>query len=528
MRERSPAQRERPTGLPLRTRLSLLLGLVAVFLVAILAVQLAYQARLANERDDLIHRVARASEATGDLRAAGIDQETAIRGYALTGDESFLEPYEQGVAAAEDAFDRLEGLLDNRPHLDGELQDIRTALDEWRRLTAEPALEAAREGAATARSEEFLVEGRERFDRVLAALDTLDADLEVERDADIEDLDDTFRAVMLVMFAQIAGLFVLGGAIALALNRQVLSPLARLGRDARLVADGDLGRPVVGEGPPELVRLGADVEAMRARIVDELDELSEARAELERHAVELARSNDDLEQFAYVASHDLQEPLRKVSGFCQLLERRYGDQLDDRAKEYIRFASDSARRMQVLINDLLTFSRAGRTTEGFVPVDLTEVAYGAVEVLADPIEEAGATVTVGDLPVVHGDRGLLAAVLQNLIANAVKFRGDEPPRIDLAATADDGEWTVTVADNGIGIDPLYADQIFTIFKRLHNKADYAGTGIGLALSKKIIEFHGGRIWLEPTDGPGATFAFALPTTSPAAPQTRDETDDDDQ
>ena len=524
---------ERLSRLSLRARLSLLLALVAVFLLAVLAIQLTYQARLADERDDLVHRVTRATEATGDLRAAGVDQETAIRGYTLTGDETFLEPYERGRAAADEALERLEGLLDSRPHLDAELRAVGTHLADWQRLIAEPALDPSRRGQATARSGEFLEEGRERFERFRSAVDALDADLEVERAEDIRDLDDTFRAVMFVMFGQIAGLFVLGGAIALALNRQVVSPLAHLGRDARIVADGDLRRRVQGEGPPELVRLGADVEAMRARIVDELHELSDARAELERHAVELARSNDDLEQFAYVASHDLQEPLRKVSGFCQLLERRYGDQLDERAKEYIRFASDGAKRMQVLINDLLAFSRAGRTTEGFAPVDLTEVAYGAVEVLAEPIEEAGATVTVGDLPVVHGDRGLLAAVVQNLIANAVKFRGEEPPRIDLAATGDADEWIVTVTDNGIGIDPLYADQIFTIFKRLHNKSDYEGTGIGLALSKKIIEFHGGRIWLEPSDGPGATFAFALPkasplpTTSPEAP-TRDETDDDDQ
>jgi hypothetical protein len=201
---------------------------------------------------------------------------------------------------------------------------------------------------------------------------------------------------------------------------------------------------------------------------------------------------------------------------------RYADQLDERANEYIHFAVDGAKRMQDLINDLLTFSRVGRTTESFETVDLGAVVAGVVEVLAPAIEDSNATVTVGDLPVVAGDRRLLGATLQNLISNALKFRGPEAPVVTIDATLTDGaagdEWVVTVADNGIGVDPAYGEQIFTIFKRLHNKTEYAGTGIGLALAKKIVEFHGGRIWLEPTPPPGATFKLSLP----AAPGSRPE------
>jgi light-regulated signal transduction histidine kinase (bacteriophytochrome) len=218
-----------------------------------------------------------------------------------------------------------------------------------------------------------------------------------------------------------------------------------------------------------------------------------------------------------VASHDLQEPLRKVAGFCQLLEKRYGDQLDERGREYIWFASDGARRMQDLINDLLAFSRVGRNNAAFVPVDLTEVAAEVVEMFAEPIAETGATVDVAPLPTVHGDRRLLAAVFQNLVSNALKFRGEDPPRVDIACERDGDHWSFAVTDNGIGIEPEYADQIFTIFKRLHNKADYEGTGIGLALCKKIVEFHGGRVGVEPGSGGGSTFTFTLPVGDDAEP-----------
>ena len=226
------------------------------------------------------------------------------------------------------------------------------------------------------------------------------------------------------MFLQVVGLVASGVLIVGALARLVTGPLSRLGAGRRgSWPTATSGHEVRGEGSPDLVRLGADVDAMRRRILAEVDQLNAATGDLARQAEELARSNDDLEQFAYVASHDLQEPLRKVSGFCQLLQMRYADQLDERANEYIHYAVDGAKRMQDLINDLLTFSRVGRTTESFEPVDLDDVASGVVEVLGPAIEDAGATVTVGDLPVVAGDRRLLAATLQNLIAQRPQVPG---------------------------------------------------------------------------------------------------------
>jgi light-regulated signal transduction histidine kinase (bacteriophytochrome) len=244
-------------------------------------------------------------------------------------------------------------------------------------------------------------------------------------------------------------------------------------------------------------------------------------AELEQQAEDLRRSNDELEQFAYVASHDLQEPLRKVASFCQMLQRRYGGQLDDKADQYIEFAVDGAKRMQQLINDLLTFSRVGRTSEDMTLVDTKEVAGHALTALAVAREKSGARVDIGDLPVLTGDDTLLTQLFQNLIGNAIKFRApNRAPRVELRAVREDEFWHFTCADNGIGIDPEYADRVFVIFQRLHPKDQYTGTGIGLSLCKKIVEYHGGRIWLEtdrPADAVGSVVHWTLPVQDENGP-----------
>jgi light-regulated signal transduction histidine kinase (bacteriophytochrome) len=245
--------------------------------------------------------------------------------------------------------------------------------------------------------------------------------------------------------------------------------------------------------------------------VAELDALQAAQAELER-------SNAELEQFAYVASHDLQEPLRKVSSFCQLLQQRYGGQLDERADQYIGFAVDGARRMQHLINDLLAFSRVGRMERAHTAVDCGALVAAVRDDLARVIEESAARVEAGPLPTVQGDPSLLRLVFANLIGNAVKFRGPEPPRVRIDAERADGMWRFSCADNGIGIDAEYADRIFVIFQRLHPRSSFEGTGIGLAMCRKIVEYHGGRMWLdterEPS-APGSRFCFTLPARDPA-------------
>ncbi|HEV3510734.1 MAG TPA: ATP-binding protein [Candidatus Sulfotelmatobacter sp.] len=234
------------------------------------------------------------------------------------------------------------------------------------------------------------------------------------------------------------------------------------------------------------------------------------RDENRRVLEELARSNRDLEQFAYVASHDLQEPLRMVATYTQLLAERYKGKLDENADKYIHYAVDGALRMQTLVQDLLAFSRVGRGGIDLKPVDLKLVLETVQQNLRAAMEESGAQLQWDQPPVVMADRALLVQLFQNLLANALKFRGPSDPVIRVTVEKGTSEWTFSVRDNGIGIAPEHAEIIFVIFKRLHTHAEYPGSGIGLAICKKIVEQHGGRIWVESPPGPGCTFKFTLP------------------
>jgi PAS domain S-box-containing protein len=253
-----------------------------------------------------------------------------------------------------------------------------------------------------------------------------------------------------------------------------------------------------------------------AKYRNHLEDLVQQRTEALRHtAEELARSNKDLEQFAYISSHDLQEPLRMVTGFVQLLEDRYKGKLDAQADEYIHFAVDGAKRMQSLINDLLTYSRTGTRDKDLAMIDSGQALRHALANLQAALNEAGAQVTVGHLPTVQANGIQLAQLFQNLVGNAIKFRGTEPPAIHIDARRDGGEWVFSIRDNGIGIKPEFQDRIFMIFQRLHTRQQYPGTGIGLAICKKIVERHGGRIWVESEAGRGATFYFTWPAQEDA-------------
>jgi len=231
---------------------------------------------------------------------------------------------------------------------------------------------------------------------------------------------------------------------------------------------------------------------------------------LARTNAELARSNAELEQFAYVASHDLQEPLRMVASYAQLLGRRYEAKLDGDAREFMAYIVDGASRMKQLIEDLLAYSRVGTKGAEFKRVNAEDALKRALFNLRVAIQEAGAVVTNDPLPALSGDEVQLGQLLQNLMSNALKFRSDSVPRIHIGVTESAKEYTFEVRDNGIGIEPQYYERIFMVFQRLHNKGEYPGTGIGLAICKKVVERHGGRIWVESRPGAGSSFYFTLP------------------
>ncbi len=240
-----------------------------------------------------------------------------------------------------------------------------------------------------------------------------------------------------------------------------------------------------------------------------INEIKRKERELNELLEKLERSNKELEQFAYVASHDLQEPLRMVASFTQLLEKKYGESLDDSGKEYIYYAVDGANRMQRLINDLLEYSRVSTKGSHFEDIDLTNVVSQAIANLRKKIEESNAVIAVDDLPKINGDPNQLIRLFQNLIDNSIKFCKEESPLISISAQRNKNKWAISVADNGIGIDEKYNEKIFQIFQRLHRKEDYPGTGIGLSICKRIVERHGGDIWVKPNGNKGTTFSFTI-------------------
>jgi len=316
-----------------------------------------------------------------------------------------------------------------------------------------------------------------------------------------------------------------GGIIALVINsafigRVFARRIETLGKGVEIIGSGNLDYRITVEGNDELSALALASNEMASELKrsytsvenlqTEIEERKKAEESLALAINDLQRSNKELEQFAYVASHDLQEPLRMVASYTQLLAERYENQLDDKAKKFIHYAVDGAVRMQLLINDLLAYSRIGTKARSMEPVDSHSALGRAISSLKLQIDEAKAIITNNELPVVRADASQLTQLFQNLIGNALKFRGAENPRIHISAVDEKKEWLFSVSDNGIGIDPQYAEKVFIIFQRLHTKEEYPGSGIGLAICKKIVERHGGRIWFKSEIGKGTTFYFTIP------------------
>ncbi|MFC3965481.1 sensor histidine kinase [Nocardia jiangsuensis] len=504
------------TRLTVETWFQLVLGSMVVIVLAGAVAGASMIARTTVSSTLVIGKLQPALAESYRLQAALIDQENGVRGYAIGADSVALRSYGAGRDAEVRALSRLRGLLADRPDALADLAAVEASALRWRTGYAETVTAAPERARAAA------ADGRQLFDAVRAGFtgqaDRLAVALDTERTAMYHNRDN--RNLLL---GGLVVVFVLAAVLLTVLVRGlVVRPLAELQRSSLRVAGGDFEHRIAARGPADIATVGAAVEDMRRRIVTELRSAREQEATLVRQAadldaqtVELRRSNQELEQFAYVASHDLQEPLRKVASFCQLLQKRYDDELDDRGRQYIEFAVDGAKRMQVLITDLLTFSRVGRVNDRTERLELDPVLDRALHNLGSAIAESGATVQRPErLPAVVGDPTLLEMLWQNLLGNAVKFAAPgRKPEIVIEHEERDGTHHFAVRDTGIGVPPEFADKVFVIFQRLHNREEYGGTGLGLAICRKIVEFHGGRIELDTEYTGGARFRFTVPVAA---------------
>ncbi|CQD07900.1 two-component sensor protein [Mycobacterium lentiflavum] len=476
-------------------------------------------AALLNRTDEvsrgLTDQIQPARRAALQLQAALRDQETGVRGYAIAADRQFLTPY-YGQHAEQAAAEEARRLLGQRVDLINDLDAVERAAANWRASSAEPLIASVVPTAPDVVNSRMADRGKAEFDHLRALFETQNTDLAAAAAQATDELNDirawrdrVLAAVVLVFF----GLAITLGVLT---RSAITLPLAALAASCRRITEGSFTETIsVPQRPKDIRDMAIDVENMRQRIVSALDTSRAAEARLDEQAIELKRSNAELEQFAYVASHDLQEPLRKVASFCQLLEKRYGDQLDERGIEYINYAVDGAKRMQVLINDLLSFSRVGRVGGKQTEVDLDVTLDAAVSNLATAIEESNTEIVrpAQPLPQVLGDPTLLTMLWQNLIGNAIKFRHvDRSPRIviDCQLRPDTHQWLLTVSDNGIGIAEEFTEKVFVIFQRLHGREVYPGTGVGLALVKKIVEYHDGAVRIDTAYTDGTRFEFTLP------------------
>jgi signal transduction histidine kinase len=512
--------RSRPWPLSRIVSVALLLFSVAAMVAGGLALL-----SLHDNRERVVTTIDPAALQVQRLDTALVNQETGVRGYALSAQKDFLQPYSDGMASEQSSLAALRAVIKDLPAAAAATADLKSVTAQarfWRSHYAQPTIDQISRSKKPATGADTLT-GKADFDALRAKIAVLQGDVSGARAHAVAALNDSSAVLDAVFIGVAVGLAATVVLLAIGLRATAIRPLHRLAAEARLVADGNFERRVALAGPREVTDLAVDVNTMRERILAALAESRQANILLQEHTEELERSNSELEQFAYIASHDLQEPLRKVASFTQLLQRRYAGQLDARADQYIEFAVDGAKRMQALINDLLQYSRVGRSAREPSLVSSEAALSQARANLTTAMEETGATVESGHLPLVLAELTLLTAVFQNLLGNALKFSGGKPPRIVITCTKDEPFWLFSFADNGIGIEPEYADRIFVIFQRLHERSAYPGTGIGLAMTKKIIEYFGGKIWLDTTYTEGSRFLF----TVPMAAETMDQPPDDE-
>jgi signal transduction histidine kinase len=481
--------------------ITLILG--AAFTLLIFAV------REQRDAGKLALRSQEAITAGSELQKSVISLENGLRGFVASGRDRSLEPWNAALKEYPTQARRLSGLVSDEPSQQALVQRINSDIDDYVGLWGMPLLSLARDQIESARAVVDGGRGRARIDAIRRDFARL---FEQERAVAASREHSAEGRSSLGIGAGIGGLalvFILGGGVALFLRRFVVKPVKAVAGASGQLAAGDLSVRVPPQSDDELGDLARAFNSMA-------DSLERSRTELDDRTHELERSNEELERFGSVVSHDLQAPLATVSMYAQLLERRHGDELGDdrRIVDGICAATAHARE---LIRDLLEYSKAGRGELRSEPVDAGELVAEVLELLAAPIEEAGATVRVSDLPVLRADPSNLRQVFQNLIGNAVKFC-DSEPEVRVTAERVGPYWQFAVSDNGIGMDPDEARDIFEPFHRLHGDGHYPGTGIGLAVCERIVEHHGGRIWAVSQQGRGSTFNFTLPADPQLAPR----------
>jgi signal transduction histidine kinase len=470
--------------------------IIAVFVLLVVAIR---------EQRDSANRAIKAQEAISagnKLEKLAIDLETGVRGYVASGAKPvFLEPYTAARQAYQSQARQLVGLVGDNPGADNTAHQIQSAINDYVNLYSIPMISLARDRIDVARSVIVNGTGPTRIEAIRRQFQQL---FNSERAvADRRTKQASSRANTAV-WVGIGGL-VLGLSsvliLAIYLSRSVVRPVRDVAEGAERVAEGDLSARAPDQRTDELGDLGRAFNTMAASLEHSRDEVVARTAELER-------SNAELDQFAAVTSHDLKEPLQTVTVFAGLLDRDYRDRLDDSGKTFLDSILAGTDRMRTLIRDLLEYSRVGHGDLQREAVPADELLDRARDNLAAAIAEKGASLTSDPLPTVHADAKQLCQVFQNLLSNALKFSDDDVPEVHVSASLFPSEWRFSVRDNGIGIDPRHAERIFQPFARLG--ASKEGTGIGLAICQKIVEHHGGKIWVEGRPGSGSIFHFTIP------------------
>ena len=442
------------------------------------------------------------------LETSLVNLENGVRGFVASGRERLLEPFRTARRTYPAQAERLSRLVADEPGQQAAVREITEGINDYVLLWALPLVGLAEDRRDVAQSVLATGTGRERLESLRADLADLFArerSVAAMRERRAERRSSTAVRLGLIGMGLVA-LVAIG--MWFALRRAILRPVERVSAATRAVADGDLTVHVPADREDEIGTLARSFNDMT-------DALLRSREELDSRTRELERSNHDLEQYAQMASHDLQAPLATIDLYLRLIERRLPDASQEEMEQLLEGIGGSTDRMRSLVRDLLHLARVGRGEPRREALDSSVVLNRALEDLAGPISDRGANVVSGPLPVVQGDPGQLGLLFQNLVGNAIKFSDHEAPRVVVTASVEGNHARFAVRDNGIGIDPKHAERIFQPFQRLHGEDRYEGTGIGLAICQRIVTHHGGRIWAESRVGNGSTFLFTLPLADEA-------------